>query len=785
MTNSLLSTKQFEGVLLGRSGDFLIGWVRDIQHQNDEVSVELFGDGIWLATSRAGLTLACLDEGWVMPLEANGHGFVFNLQLCHWLSIARFEVRVSNHDYSLAGVVFTYAQTMPTSRVLSSHVDYHGGLRLWGVAWEALDPGAKLKIFAYEGERLLAETIADKQYAEHDIGNADIAKHGFSITLPIELADGEIHQIRIVTEKGQVIDGSPVDVCVPATSLGNWVKGLPLKRQDSILMDTLMERYAWHVPVSVDFSCYAAWFQRFGNPKKFPCSTESILVAVAGDGDVSVTLQSLVAQSHPHWTALVCGAVSSTTDPRIQVVESKKWLKQLRKAMSKGAGIVTFIKAGDTVTEDALTSLVYVFQEPKVKMAYSDCDQVSADGTMVFPWFKPNWDPDLFLSATPLHHLFATRLDNLPINNPQIGEIDAWPWLAVQAVGDDPNAIHHIPRILYHRAQQALQPRHADAQRACDAVLAPGLKRILSDDGNPTMEWVDLEVWPKVSAIIPTRDHADLLKKCVESLLQTDYPDLEIIVIDNDTAEPEALEYLDALQTRNIKVIRYPGVFNYSAINNRAVQLAQGTVIALINNDIEVIDIGWLKAMVRQLARPNVGAVGAKLIWPNEMVQHAGVVLGLHGLVGHIGNDWHKDDAGYLGYNRITRSVSAVTAACLLCKREDYDAVGGLDETDFPINFNDVDFCLKLRKSGKRIVWTADAQLIHAESVSRGSDNTPAKQGRLAREQSRLMQKWRDWIMDDPYYNPNLNLDVYSHAGLAVPPRKALGCSHELTIQTK
>ena len=197
----------------------------------------------------------------------------------------------------------------------------------------------------------------------------------------------------------------------------------------------------------------------------------------------------------------------------------------------------------------------------------------------------------------------------------------------------------------------------------------------------------------------------------------------------------------------------------------------KGSLIGLINNDIEAIDPGWLKAMVRHLLRSNVGAVGAKLLWPNGMVQHAGVVLGLHGLVGHTGNDWYKDDIGYFGYNQTTHSTSAVTAACLLCKREDYLAVGGLDEKDFPVNFNDVDFCLKLRRLGKRIVWTPEAQLLHAESASRGSDETPDRRGRFAREKTRLMQKWHQWITDDPYYNPNLNLDAYSYAGLAVPPR--------------
>jgi GT2 family glycosyltransferase len=383
------------------------------------------------------------------------------------------------------------------------------------------------------------------------------------------------------------------------------------------------------------------------------------------------------------------------------------------------------------------------------------------------PWFKPDWDPDLFLSHTLLHHLFAIRPGNLPVNNPQIGELDAWPWLVVQIVGDNAEAIHHIPRVLYHRRNGVPPSVHVDAQRNCDAILAPDLHR-----ANGSLTWANPSKWPKVSLIVPTRDHVELLQCCIESLLKTDYPKLEIIVMDNDSAEPKALAYLKQLKNNNVKVIRHPGAFNFSALNNHAVQHAKGSLVGLINNDIEAIDPGWLKAMVRHALRPSVGAVGAKLLWPNGIVQHAGVVLGLHGLVGHTGNDWYKDDTGYFGYNQTTHSASAVTAACLLCKREDYLAVGGLDEMDFPVNFNDVDFCLKLRRLGKRIVWTPEAQLIHAESASRGHDNTADRRGRLAREKSRLLQKWQQWIIDDPYYNPNLNLDEYSYAGLAIPPRE-------------
>lgn len=772
MTRTLpFNHNNFEGALLGRSGNFLIGWARSLSHPDKIVTIDLIGDDQWIATARAGLSLQFEPSQLIMPAEAHGHGFAFNIQPGDWQSIARFEAYVANDGHRLTGIVFSHYDIDIAPQVRSTHVENHGGLRLWGWAWDTLDPDFSQTIVAYEAGRLLAECKADQYCAELEGAVCDHANHGFSLTLPMKLADGCIHQIQVMTAHGQILSGSPITVVAPPSTLKTWANALELSQQDRSFLSALMERYTWYVPLSTDFSSYREWFERFGSAKSHPYAATSVTCAIAGDADAEKTLRSLISQSHPHWTALVCGTASSLVDTRIHYVIPTKWINHVQSVISQGVGIVSFIIAGDTLPTDALASLAEAFDNPSVQISYADCDQIPVDGQTPFPWFKPDWDLDLFLAHTPLHHLFATRPGNLPINNPHIGELNAWPWLAVQSVGDNPEAIHHIPRVLYHRRKGAISPVHADAQRSCDAVLAPSLHRIVTDTGEHALVWTDPLEWPTVSLIIPTRDHFELLQCCIESLLKTDYPNLEIIVIDNDSAEPDALAYLNYLKSKKVNVIQHPGPFNFSAINNHAVQQAKGSLIGLINNDIEAIDPGWLKAMVRHLLRPNVGAIGAKLLWPNGMVQHAGVVLGLHGLVGHTGNDWHKDDIGYFGYNQITHSASAVTAACLLCKREDYLAVGGLDEIDFPVNFNDVDFCLKLRSIGKRIVWTPEAQLLHAESASRGGDDAPYRRGRLEREKNRLMQKWHQWITDDPFYNPNLNLDAYSYAGLAIPPR--------------
>ncbi len=775
MTQTLLcSRNNFAGALLGRSGNFLIGWASNLSHPDKVVTIDLIGDEQWIATARAGLSIELEDPQLIMPAEAQGHGFAFNIPPSDWQSIARFEACVANDNQRLTGIVFTHLDTHLLPQARSTHVENQGGLRLWGWAWDTLDPDYSQTIVAYKAGEMLAKSVANQHCAELEAAGTGSVNHGFSLTLPMEIADGYVHEIQVVTAHGQILSGSPITVLQPATTLTTWTNTLKLPPQDRIFLGALMERYTWYVPLSIDFSSYREWFDRFGSARPHPCTATSITCAIAGDGDADKTLRSLLSQSHPHWTALVRGTAGSLVDSRIHYVKPAKWIKQIQRAlsqMSQATGIISFITAGDSLPADALASMVEAFDSPSVQIAYTDCDQILAGGQTPFPWFKPDWDPDLFLAHTPLHHLFATRPGNLPINNPHIDELDAWPWLAVQSVGDKPEAIHHIPRVLYHRRQEATSPVHADAQRNCDTTLAPGLSRVIAANGETAPVWTNPPEWPSVSLIIPTRDHFELLQCCIESLLKTDYPALEIIVIDNDSAEPEALAYLKRLKRKKMNVIQHPGPFNFSALNNHAVQQAKGSLIGLINNDIEAIDSMWLKTMVRHLLRPNVGAVGAKLLRPNGMVQHAGVILGLHGLAGHTGNDWHKEDSGYFGYNQTTHSTSAVTAACLLCKRADYLAVGGLDEKDFPVNFNDVDFCLKLRSIGKRIIWTPEAQLLHTESASRAGDNTPDRRGSLAREKNRLMQKWHQWITDDPYYNPNLNLDAYSYAGLAIPPR--------------
>ena len=271
---------------------------------------------------------------------------------------------------------------------------------------------------------------------------------------------------------------------------------------------------------------------------------------------------------------------------------------------------------------------------------------------------------------------------------------------------------------------------------------------------------------------IPSRNGLKLLQRCVDSIIEkTTYANYEILIVDNGSDEPATLRYLDELALKPvIRVVRDKRPFNYSALNNAAVKQANGDVLALVNNDVEVINGEWLSEMVSHALRPEVGAVGARLWYSDDTLQHAGVVLGINGIAGHVHRFLPRDDAGYCGRAALIQSVSAVPGACLVVRKSLYDALGGLNETELQVACNDVDFCLRLREAGYRNIWTPYAELYHHESASRGFDDNPEKLARSAREIAYMQQRWGDLLKGDPAYNPNLTLDAEDFS-LAWPPR--------------
>lgn len=426
-------------------------------------------------------------------------------------------------------------------------------------------------------------------------------------------------------------------------------------------------------------------------------------------------------------------------------------------------------------------------EHPGAILLFSDEDKIDNKGFRQSPYFKSDWNPELFFSQNMISHLGIYRTDIVRktggFRPGYEGSQDYDLALRITEMAGAENIVH-IPRILYHwRIHEYSTSLSGDnksyaSTAACRAltgyfarnlmqvkvsVISPGFYRTVFSLPQPE---------PQVTIIIPTRNQYNLLKKCVKSILEkTDYGTYDILIMDNDSDDPATQEYLDEVgQNDFITVIRDDRPFNYSAINNLAAGHARGEFLVLLNNDVEVISSGWLKEMVSHAARPGVGAVGAKLFYPDGTIQHAGVILGLGGVAGHPYLRWPGESPGYFGKAILVQEISAVTAACLAVKKQTYLAVGGMDETNLKIAFNDIDFCLKLREAGYRNIWTPNAKLIHHESASRGGDNNSILSERFRNEISYMVERWGPKLNNDPFYNPNLSL-VNGNYTLAWPPR--------------
>jgi GT2 family glycosyltransferase len=418
------------------------------------------------------------------------------------------------------------------------------------------------------------------------------------------------------------------------------------------------------------------------------------------------------------------------------------------------------INAGDKLYPN-LASVIGPLSRSEHKLAYVDSDFITSKLIRHSPKLHCDWDPDLQLSTgyinTGLWLRTSSELSNgLNLLKGKTGIAD----FVANRYLDSPNIkIQHIPLVLVHSLNLTEQINVPLGKEVTEKISS--MARVTKHDSLPLfhMLWKVTQP-PLVSLIIPTKNSYELVKACIESILtKTTYQNYEILLIDNQSNEKTSLDYFAQLsQNPKIRVLQYNDTFNYSAINNFAVSMANGELVGLINNDIEVISPDWLTYMVGQACRNEIGCVGAKLLYPDGRIQHAGVVMGYGGGAGHAHKYFPREHSGYLNRLAATNCFSAVTAACLVVKKADYLAVGGLDEVNLQVAFNDVDFCLKVLALGRRNIYCAEAELFHHESVSRGFDDTKVKQNRFFSELGFLQAKWANYIQHDPAYNSNLTL---------------------------
>src|SRR5215831_12379144 len=514
-------------------------------------------------------------------------------------------------------------------------------------------------------------------------------------------------------------------------------------------------------------------------------------------------IESVRAQTYDRWELCIADDCSTEAhfrrllaeyaqaDPRIKVVHRKEnghISRASNSALELAEGEwVVLLDHDDLLAPHALFCVVDAVNRHKDAMLiYSDEDKIGADGARRDAYFKSDWNPDLFLSHNMFSHLGAYRRDLVAsVGGFRPGFEGAQDYdLALRCIEKvSHDQIYHIPHVLYHW-RMAHGSTALDTNKKPYAMLAG--ERALNEHLErrklrAKAEYIGLGYRvryeipppvPKVTLIIPTRNKRKLLERCVSSILElTTYPRYDIIIVDNGSDEADTITYLEELRrVRNIKIKRDDRPFNYSAINNTAVTCASGSIIGLINNDIEVISPDWLTEMASLARQPGVGAVGARLWYPNDTIQHAGVVIGMGGIAGHAHRSLKRGLPGYFSRAAVMQSFSAVTGACLIIRKDRYLAVGGLNENDLAIAFNDIDFCLRLREKGYRNLWTPYAELYHHESASRGTDDTPRKRSRFQAESCYMQNRWGEWLDSDPAYNPNLTLNQHDFS-IAFPPR--------------
>lgn len=525
--------------------------------------------------------------------------------------------------------------------------------------------------------------------------------------------------------------------------------------------------------------------------------TISVIMPVfePAEGFLKKAIHSVLKQSYGNWELCIADGASPTVRIRSILEDFARQDSRIKVFLRNGNGNIS--TASDTALglatgeyvglfdhDDELAShaLLYavdaINKNPSVQVVYTDEDKIDEMGVRSEPHFKPDWSPDLFFSQNYVCHLSI-------FNRELLNHIGGFRKGVEGSQNHDlllrclphikPGGIMHIPKVLYHGrmvagstalgSSEKIYTAGAGIKALKDHFKRTGTGDILVERGlvpnSYRVRYPIPQPEPLVSLLIPTRDQFKLLTSCVKSIIEkTTYQKYEVIIIDNQSSDSRTKAYFESIQKEDqrVRVLPYPHPFNFSTINNFGVTQAKGEVIGLINNDIEVISHEWLNEMVSHALRPEIGCVGAKLYYPDEIVQHAGVIVGLGGVAGHSHKYFPRSSSGYFHRLKVVQNLSAVTAACLIVRKRIYEEVGGFEENALKVAFNDVDFCLKVQAAGYRNLWTPYAELYHHESMSRGFDDSPEKIKRFKSEIDFMKTKWGPILRRDPFYSPNLTL---------------------------
>ncbi len=518
---------------------------------------------------------------------------------------------------------------------------------------------------------------------------------------------------------------------------------------------------------------------------------------------LSQCIESVQKQSYKNWQLCIVDDASTRTehittiqqflnaDSRIefqQRTENGHISEASNTCLKKAKGLYTLLlDHDDLLPEHTFLYLVNALQNNQnLQLIYADEDKINDSCQRFEPHFKPEWNPDLLYSQNYIGHpvLYqTTRLKELGGFRKGVEGSQDHDLLLRYTATLDTEQIHRIPKVLYHWRVHSQST--AAKPEAKDYTTQAGIKALQEHFNHQNknvkvcqgkypntyrVRWPVPKLQPLVTLMIPTYNGHEILDTCIKSILdKTTYNNYEILIINNNINCQLTLKVIELAVEKNhhVRVINWHHPFNYSAINNYGAQHAKGTILGLINNDIEVISPDWLTEMVSHVIRPEMGCVGAKLYYSNDTIQHAGVILGIGGVAGHAHKHYRKENAGYFSRLHLIQNLSAVTAACLLVRKEVFEQVDGLEQNNLPIAFNDVDFCIRVKNTGYRNLWTPYAELYHHESVSRGAEDNPEKQKRAQKEVEYMVSKWAKVLANDPAYSPNLTL---THENFSMKP---------------